>query len=145
MVYEWPLIKHSVKVNLGYIDKVVIVCSGRIERGHVDSIKQFMKWLRFQEFKRKFVFIYNKSDTLDEATKLTNLAYMMNELEADPDSKVYWVPDGTSIDLNLALGFPEGSKYEDVQDDCIKLTRAVLVPYPEERIPVPVDSSCSIL
>ena len=70
---------------------------------------------------------------------------MMNVLEAEPNSHIIWVPDDTRIEFNLALGFPENSEYEDIQDDHIKLKRAVLVPIPEERIPVPVDSSCNIL
>ena len=81
------VIKSSVKINMAYIDKVIIVCSGRIEGAHVEAIQQFMGWLSYEKYKQKFVLIHNKSDGLSEAEKLVNIAYMVNELKGDPDSK----------------------------------------------------------
>ena len=143
------LIKDSVKINLAYIDKVVIVCSGRIEGAHVEAIKQFMKWLQFERYKQKFVFIYNKSDGLSEAEKENNLAYMCNELGADPTAKT-WTYDasGNRNDwkLSLSLGFPPNAKYETIKEDYICLQKAVSAQFPRQRIPVDKASQyCMIL
>ena len=60
------VIKDSVEVNVGYLDKVIIVLSGRIEDPHIQAIKQFLKWLNFDKLKStgSFLFIYNKADLI---------------------------------------------------------------------------------
>ena len=141
------VIKSSVKVNMAYIDKVIIVCSARIEGAHVEAIQQFMSWLSYEKYKQKFVLIYNKSDGLSEAEKLENIAYMVNVLKGDPSCKSINVePNGDVIEtnMNLPIGFPKGAAYSDVKKDHIKLIDATLAPYPEMRIPVN-KSSCTIL
>merc|ERR1711988_824803 len=45
----YNMIKTNVELNLAKIDKVVIVCSGRIEKQHADMIKKFMKWLQYNK------------------------------------------------------------------------------------------------
>ena len=57
-------IKMSVKVNMTHIDKVVVVCSGRMEQAHTESINKLLQWLNFTKNRDKFVFIYNKSDLM---------------------------------------------------------------------------------
>ena len=81
------IIKNSVKTNLSYIDKVIIVCSGRIEGTHQKAIRQFMDWLQFQKFKEKFVFIHNKSEALTEAQKIENIHSMCEIFGADTKSQ----------------------------------------------------------
>jgi hypothetical protein len=81
------VIKSSVKVNMSYIDKVIIICSGRIEGAHVEAIQQFMRWLSYEKYKQKFVLIHNKSDGLSEAEKLENISYMVDVLKGDPSAK----------------------------------------------------------
>ena len=67
------VIKSSVKVNLCHVDKVVIVCSGRIETHHVQAVRQFMKWLQYKNHRNQFIFIYNKADHCDsEEQKVEN-------------------------------------------------------------------------
>ena len=145
-------IKGSVKVNLTYIDKVVIVCSGRIEKPHSDSIKQFMRWLHFEDFKGQFVFVYNKSDPLSLEEKTNNLLEMCNIFGADTNQcsavQDYITKEVLSINMNLTTGFPPGAGYEEVGEDHTNLTNACLcVPggnVKERRIPVD-KSSCIIL
>ena len=138
------LIKGSVKINLAYIDKVVIICSGRIEKTHQESIKQFMIWLDYKKYIKKFVFIYSKCDGKSDADKMNNLAYMCDILEADPETNTVHVVTGEVYNMNLALGFPPNAAYENIEDDHDKLIRAVKAAYPKERIPVS-KSSCTIL
>ena len=141
------LIKSSVKVNIAYIDKVIIICSGRIEGAHVEAIKQFMDWLSYVQYKKKFVLIYNKSDGLSEAEKLENIAYMVNVLKGDPSAKtVNQRPNGEMVEvkMNLPIGFPKGAPYSDVKKDYVKLIDATLAQFPKMRIPVD-KSSCTIL
>ena len=141
------VIKSAVTINMAYIDKVIIICSGRIEGAHVEAIKQFMSWLSFEKYKQKFVFIHNKSEGFSEAEKLENIAYMVNTMKGDPSSHSYKLqPNGDKIriSLNLPLGFPKGAAFSDVEKDHKKLIRATLAQFPEQRIPVD-KSSCTIL
>ena len=76
------VIKTSVKVNLCHIDKVIIVCSGRMEN-NVQSIKQFMKWLQYKKYRNQFIFIYNKADHCDsEEERVDNVIGMIELLGA---------------------------------------------------------------
>jgi hypothetical protein len=149
------VIKASIKVNLTYVDKVVIVCSGRIERAHSDSIKQFMKWLSFTEYMDKFVFVYNKADTQSLETRVSNLAAMCDILKADTHQTNVWqdLPeDGggrLAIKMNLTTGFPPSANYDQVKEDHKAFTRACLCvgplgPNAGKRVPVD-KSSCTLL
>ena len=154
------VIKNSVRTNLSYIDKVIVVCSGRIEMKHQQAIQKFLKWLQYSDYKENFVFVYNKSDGLSEATKLTNLQFMCETFGVDTKNQAEWagnlkeILEGKSnkivwhaIDQNLALGFPPGQDYETVQKDHKQLMRATFAvpPRDEKRIPVMKGSSCTIL
>ena len=107
-----------------------------------------MKWLQFEKYKQKFVFIYNKSDGLSEAEKENNLAYMCNVLGADPTTQTLSY-DASNIlvdmKLSLSLGFPPNAKYESIKEDFICLQNAVATPIPRKRIPVDKASQCIIL
>ena len=142
------VIKSSVKVNVAKIDKVIIMCSGRISMKHIQAIRQFMVWLSYDKFPQKFVFIYNKSDGLSEAEKLENIAYMVNALQGDPCSNIQYYEHETGeykeVKMNLPIGFPKGASYSDVSRDHIKLINATLVSHPKQRIPVD-KSLCTIL
>jgi len=141
------LIKNSVKINFAYIDKVVIICSGRIENTHVQAIRQVMEWLQFKSYTQKFVFIYNKSDGLTRAEKMINVTHMCQVLGANPESGASMLTvDGKhlSTKLNLALGFPPGAGYDTIKEDHKALLCAATTPFPEKRIPAE-KSSCTIL
>ena len=142
-------VKTSVTVNMTHIDKVVVVCSGRMEKAHSDSINTFLKWLKFSGHKDKFVFVCNKSDTLSPADKMSNLLIMCETFGADTNQQLMWVPvEGplVSIRSNLALGFPPNARFDDVATDHTDFVRAVLCgsQWPEERIPL-AKSQCTIL
>ena len=63
-VYE--VIKSSVKVNVAFLDKVIVVYAGRMGEEQVKAITQYMDWLDFKTNAEKFVFIYNKSENLND-------------------------------------------------------------------------------
>ena len=67
-------IKGSVKVNASYIDKVIIVCSGRIEKGHLDSIKEIMKWLKLENYQDNVALVYTKCESMTQGKKSTELS-----------------------------------------------------------------------
>ena len=48
------------------IDRIVVVCADRIEAKHRDEIKKMLEWLNYKEHKQNFIFLYNKSDNLDD-------------------------------------------------------------------------------
>ena len=142
------MIKSSVKVNIAHIDKVVIVCSGRIERQHEKAICQFMTWLQYSQHKGNFVFIYNKADGLSSGQKTENILDMTERLGAtfsEGDSLTTSTSQVTRVKLNLALGFPPNAPYDDIRDDYNKLIKAVTVSTTEKRrIPV-TKNSCTFL
>ena len=145
-------IKSGVRVNLTHIDKVVVVCAGRLEKAHTDSIQAFLGWLSFTKHRDKFVFIYNKSDMLSSAEKQLNLLGMCDKFGAKINENTKWVTvrgDFVSLNLNLATGFPPGASFADVENDHTNLTRAVLcgsqhAGFSAGRIPVN-KSACVIL
>ena len=142
------MIKSSLELNLAKIDKVLIVCSGRIENHHAQAIKQFMKWLQYDKNKKRFCFIYNKSDMLTEGEKVTCLLKMCEMLGADTtDDAVIWMEGDQKrvFKQNLNLGFPPMAEYKQIETDMNKLTRAAFAH--ETRHPrIHLEKSlCSIL
>ena len=88
------MIKSSVKVNVCHIDKVVVVCSGRIEGQHAQAVQQFMKWLKYKKHRNQFVFVYNKADHCDgEEEKMENVKGMLELLGAKQVlwRKYFWI------------------------------------------------------
>jgi len=138
-------IKSSVKINLVKIDKVIIVCAGRIELAHQQAIQQFMEWLQFRDYKDNFVLIYNKSDLLSQAQKMENLSMMRSKFEVPYSKRIAYGPNDEkqSIRMNLALGFPENASYQSIREDYISMQTAVI---DKAKARIPVDKShCTIL
>ena len=116
------VIKASVKVNVCHIDKVVVVCSGRIEGHHAQAIGQFMKWLEYKKHRNQFVFVYNKADHCDsEEEKLENVAGMLELLGAKQVTRTLTddLADGlqSKVVSGIHTGFPK------------KVRSSLLVPY----------------
>ena len=144
------MIKSSVKVNMAHIDRVVIVCSNRIERDHATAIKQFMGWLQYEQYKNNFVFIYNKADGLTEGEKKQNILAMIDVLDAsltEGTVKSSNTVRAKKVKMNLALGFPPNATYSQVQNDLTQLRDALTLDVSlqgQSRIPVS-ESMCTIL
>ena len=142
-------IQSSVRVNLSYIDKLVVVCSGRLEQGHVDSIKQFLSWLNYEKYRRKFVFVYNKADQMSLADRQNNLLGVCERFGVTINQQMRWHTKAgpvETIDSNLAIGFPPGASFADVARDHKNFTRAVLGGGESRMSRIPVDkSACTIL
>jgi len=143
----YDMVKDSVQMNLVHIDKVVVVCAGRIESNHVAAIKDFMKWLKYDQYKGNFVFIYNKCDGQTQAKKELNLQTMCNKLGVDTSMNVCKLDnaDGTKQDVNMnfAIGFPPDADYERVKDDLHTLVQGILTPNNlEKRIKIDRYSTC---
>ena len=142
-------IKASVKLNMAYIDRVVIVCSGRIEKGHEDAIKQFMKWLSHSSYKKNFVLVYGKADTLSEQQKIENCKAMCDKFQIPMMNDTIYYDENRqkhAVKMNLPLGFPPNANYADVEDDHKALLLALTAPSMTQAKRIPVDkSSCTIL
>ena len=149
-VYE--VIKSSVKVNVAFLDKVIVVYAGRMGEEQVKAITQYMDWLDFKKYAEKFVFIYNKSEDLNDFQKLKNVTHMCSVLGADPNTKcTQLVKDENtgefyekSIKMSLALGFPPRASYATIENDRKAFLAAAMAPEPDLRIPVD-KSICTIL
>ena len=123
-------IKSSVKVSLTYVDKVVVVCSGRIEGAHADSINKFLQWLSFSRYKDMFVFVYNKADLVqDHATREENLFQMCDLFRAEMSQNNEWLDwngDREAINMNLTTAFPPNASYSDIKSDHEMFAKACL-------------------
>ena len=131
---------------MAYIDKVLIICSGRIESDQAKAIKQCMKWLSYSDNKEKFCFLYNKCDDLTETEKTENLAYMCDVLGADLTKTVEYSKNNQiyKLKVDLALGFPKKANYETVKQDHERLIETTLTHFSDDRIHIE-KSSCVIL
>ena len=143
-------IKERVEVNVAEIDKVIIICSDRIEGVQVAAIKKCMKWLQFNDHKEKFSFIYNKSDRLTKMEKIKNLAYMCDSLDADLTTRFEDRRSGSpkQTKLNHALGIPREATYANVIEDLATLLAITLANPKQKRINIQTKSiveGCKIL
>ena len=153
---------------MGHIDKVVVVCSGRIEGHHAQAIGQFMNWLEYKKHRNQFVFVYNKADHCDsEEEKLQNVAGMLELLGAKQVTRTLTddLAEGqqSKVVSGIHTGFPKKvrssifnqklstlvsqkkAKFEAIEEDYNKLWRATTFDNEKyDRIKVSKES-CSIL
>ena len=75
-------IKMSVQRNLIFIDKVLLICDGRIELRQQKAIKQFLKWMTCKKCKESFVLDYKKVDQCqDDEEKWASVEHMFTQFE----------------------------------------------------------------
>ena len=161
-------IKGSVKVNASYIDKVIIVCSGRIEKGHLDSIKEIMKWLKLENYQDNVALVYTKCENMNQGKKLTELSSKFNnnikikcakfflvdipevcdKFKLSMEKQWTLVQSGVAITPNMAVAFTPGCQFEDIRKDYENFVFAAINGAQEgdKRKRIPVDKSfCNIL
>jgi len=151
------LIKQKLKGNLAHIDRVVIVCAGRIELQQQEAVKQMMDWLQFKKYPENFTFVYNKSDMLTEEEREEALFQMCAMLEAGnhvltcdralfPSAVLTAASGGRDSDresaaressishtkkemkLRSAIGLKPRSTYEDIKADLEQLLDSTMIP-----------------
>ena len=110
------------------IDKVVIVVSETpISTAHSSAIKELLNELSYQENKDNFVFLFNKTEGLDDDTKLRLLMEIGSELGVDMDHRIpVAMPkpgEGTLETLTFfRAGEPIGTNEADFNDPDSKKT-----------------------
>lgn len=125
----YNVVKDSVKANMVFIDKVIVVCHGRIEQQHRKSIQKFKEWLGYDKFTANFVFVYNRQDGCSTADRQENLMEMCEILEIDTSQNVIvTAPDGSRKERKCAisLGIRPGAPYDDVETDLTQFKLSVL-------------------
>ena len=70
-------IKGSVKVNATEIDKVVIILSGRVEKGHEESIGDILGWLKMDKYPENLCLMYTKCEDMSDNDQYTTLLSMI--------------------------------------------------------------------
>jgi len=162
------LIKEKVSQNFMYIDRVVVICSGRIEAVHSDAIKQILKWLRYGTFtyQANFTFVYNKADQLRPEERERCLMQMCQLLEVSSCHIRGMIPNenipsnvlanrninkhfsDVVVPLKIACGFPPDGSYNSIEADLHKLLDNVFTSSMQDgrvtRIPAE-EAWCSIL
>lgn len=141
--------KSYVKSNVVKLDKVLVVCAGRMSNESKQSTKNILRWLNYNRRKSQFVFIYSKCENLDEGEKLKCLGQMCDALEVDGrfsfELQSLCAGQHKYIQNVSTMGFPRRAKLDDVKDDLQRLNDTVLL-FNEEHQPMYVDESwCSIL
>ena len=165
------LIKHHLRVNFAYVDYVVFVCHGRVEFNHAQTIKQLKKWMRYDQYPKHFIFLYNKADLITAASRERNLFDMLEMLEvrseqfqvtlSDDDDAVlpsealtenvntgYRSPlrgeNFVSSSNTLVTGFPPGD-FAAIRQDIYSFGDCILLPLSHGRR-IPMERSwCAIL
>eukprot|EP00928_Gymnodinium_smaydae_P061697 TRINITY_DN45727_c0_g1_i1.p1 TRINITY_DN45727_c0_g1~~TRINITY_DN45727_c0_g1_i1.p1 ORF type:complete len:437 (-),score=55.83 TRINITY_DN45727_c0_g1_i1:136-1446(-) len=150
------LIKNTVKSTFVHIDRVVMVCSGRLEKTQEQAMKRIMAWLQYDKHVFNFSFVYSKADSLTDEEKEQNLATVCNRLGAhihtlkvDPQlaPSARLRKPGTravnAVDLAVAVGFPPSVSYSEVEEDHHRLMDVMFTPA-ITRIRVD-ESTCSLL
>jgi hypothetical protein len=141
----YDMISKSVNTRMAYIDKVIIVCSGRIEKTKADAIKKFMRWMEYPTHKKNFVFVYNKCDGMSDAEREHSLVSMCELLGADIEVEdILKKPDGSrqSIKYALATSFPPNVEFSMIKQD-IGMLKRVLFSRPDNRIMLKAKTSYS--
>jgi len=167
------IIQDRVKMNFINIDKVVVMCSGRVERIHADCAKKIMQWLKYTEYRLNFIFMYAKADLVPEHMRETNLGIMCDMLETGHRSSSQVVVRQKHmpsivrsqgqltnemmthhIDTKICYGINPGAAFEDVKEELDRVLDVLFLPYMpklrdtsirfQKRIPVQ-ESWCSIL
>ena len=154
MVLE--LIKSSLKVNFAYIDQVVVICSGRIEAIHTESITQTLEWLRYKDYRYSFTFVYNKADLLAPSERELGVIHMCQLLQVK--RLVFTYPLGNFVAGDVmrhhieprpgvvtrakcvSTGFPEGQESEHVIEEMCKVVDSafsILDSYEQIRLKSP--------
>lgn len=147
------LIQQCLRVNFVCLDQVIVVCSGRIDISHAQSIRKILHWLRQPQYKSNFTFIYNKADVLNDTDRQRSVVEMCESLgvqrevrlcpyfsQADPDRPVA----ARTVANCFATGFPEGARFSDVQPDLEHIWESVFCNREPKRIAVD-ESWCPIL
>eukprot|EP00438_Fugacium_kawagutii_P028911 Skav225415 [mRNA] locus=scaffold2656:783903:784904:- [translate_table: standard] len=152
------LIKDRLKVNFAYLDQVVVICAGRVERHHADGIGRILDWLRYNQYFANFTFVYNKKDQMqpheraiagNQAWQILNIGPHYVQCQRNGD-RVRARPLGAGQGGNqlipkcIVTGFPTGP-FINLSNDLGQFVDSVFAdPAGSKRIPVD-ESWCSIL
>lgn len=126
----FSIIKDKLKTNLLHIDRVVIVCSGRLERDHQIEIQQFLKWFKYNDFASNFLFVYNKCDGLEEGMTIKNLSIVCDLLGINPNTTILnsSLEPPKHVPLVITTGFPPNAPFEHIKTDLRRLHDGILTP-----------------
>lgn len=143
------LVKGFIKANMMYLDKVVVVCAGRLPREQSDAIKKFMCWLQYSKHQQEFVFLYNQAEELNHTERVEAVGEMCGLLGVDPHySRTVRIPNSDDvrvIPLAFATGFPPREPYSQVRADVQALYDAVLIARSDGSRLLVRESDCALL
>lgn len=133
----YDAVKDKLQTNLVYIDRVVIVCSNRLEMAHQEAIKKYLEWLDYANNKQNFCFIYNKCDGMDEGSRLANLSHVCQLLKIDTTITNFGASTklDTPVPIVNALGFDPKASFDDIKEDLECLHNAIVYPTYQDAKP----------
>ena len=154
------IMHHYIKANMMFIDKVVLVCSGRSEAHHLKYMKRFLKLLDRETDSHCFnvVLVYTKTDTDDAMTKEQSLVNIWSELGLGSSDRDYallgktlpstelcgaGVQEADTVSRACCAGFRPDRPYEDIENDLMHVIDATFVP-PRARIRPDTRTGCQL-
>ena len=138
------MIKNQIKSKHLKIDRVLILCYGRIQKTHITEIRRMLEWLDYQNHKENFIFLYNKADQVDEENRSKNLWEMCSLLGVNPHITVNLGEGYEKSKLARPVSFPPNVKHKTVAEDLEYLKRVALGNYTTNKIEQPA-STCTVL
>jgi len=154
------MIRESVKNNFIYLDKIVFLCSGRIEPGHKSAIQKFMEWFKYHAYGNNFVLVYGRCDGLSQEDRQQGIMDACSVLGFTSNQQRIIKPDLVPsrvlsdekeiqiISFQIATAFPPGAPYSAISTDLYALVDAVFTPYYAAGEPVRIPArkeECLIL
>jgi len=152
----FAIIKQTIEATVLCVHKVVIVCSGRLEKPQEEAIRKAMVWLQFRKYPQNFTLLYTKCDGIDEAQRASSLAEVLSRLELPPSKMVpSWYPSAilrggrpgaaNLLALQEAVALPPQAPFNEIHDDFCRVLDAIFM-IPETAIPVHMsEAACPIL
>lgn len=150
-------IQHTIEAAMVRVHRVVIVCSGRLEKPQEEQIGRMVTWLKVKEHPFNFILVYTKCDKMTEAERETALNKIMSRLGLSPcttkrnkfpTSSTHGEPaDGVNvISHQHAVAFPPDAEYDQAVEDLRRVIDAIFdMQRDDEAIPLKRSDGCSIL
>jgi len=155
------IVKQYIKATMLRIDKVVLVCSGRLIPGHKEAMCEFLSWLGYSENKSNFSVVYTKAEDMSAADRRIVLQEVCEDLGVVAGLQLC-IGDRTLpstaikgrerdeqvsvLNMNIVVGFPPTGLYADVEEDLLTMLDVLLL-QPPRRLVVDAGSwpGCPLL
>ena len=154
--------KYYIRTNLARIDKVVLVCDGRVQPAQVVSMKQYLDWLGCGTNLDNVVVVYSKTDDFEPSEKVSSLVGIWSKLGFSRQSMEYTLQRDVALPRTRVLktsigdqvsvvkraccaGFRPGRSLKAIRGDLLQVTDTSFIRPASGQIKLDISSGCLIL